>query len=66
MAKELDAFEQNALVDAGNEAGALLDSWNNTDLALLAEVQWIEFIKTVVTAFGESIRRQAETNAPPF
>lgn len=63
---KLDAFEQVALRDAGDMAGAYLDSIGETDLAKLSEEQWLIFRKTMLEEFGESMRRQIDKDGAPF
>lgn len=59
-------YELTALVDAGNEAGALLDRYGKTDLAELDEDQWRSFCKAMITGFGDSLRKQIAGNEGPF
>lgn len=62
----LDELEKTAIVDAGNAGGSLLDEYMESDLAKLTAEQFAEFIKTVVLAFGDSVRRQVIEGKPPF
>jgi Family of unknown function (DUF6511) len=63
---DLTTYEQNAILDAGAKGGEFLDSIGVTDLAALDEAQFVEFIKTVVFRFGDSVREQVEAGAAPF
>lgn len=63
---KLDPFEQIALDEAGNEAGAYLDSIGQTDLAALNEEEWLIFRKTLLEGFGSSMRRQIDEHGAPF
>lgn len=63
---KLDPFEQVALEEAGNEAGAYLDSIGTTDLAALNEAEWLIFRKTLLEGFGTSMRRQIDEHGAPF
>lgn len=62
----LDAFEQRALNDAGDEAGGYLDSIGKTDLATLAPDEWLIFRKLLLEGFGKSMRAQIDKNGAPF
>lgn len=57
---EFHRIEQAALLDAGNKAGEYLDSINKTDLAQLDQVEWVTFLKTVITGFGDHIEKHLE------
>lgn len=59
-------FEHKAVEAAGEKAGALLDQWNKTDLAVLDPEEWRLFLKTVIEEFGRDLRRQFVANEAPF
>jgi len=64
--KILDELEKEAIIDAGNAGGMLLDELGKTDLAALTAEDYAEFVKRVVLEFGDSIRRQIRSGKPPF
>lgn len=57
-ARNLDAFEVAAIVDAGNDAGSYLDGLGVTDLTELQPEQYRQFCKRLIQSFAASIRRQ--------
>lgn len=57
---EFDRIEQEATLAAGGKAGEYLDSIGVTDLALLSEVQWVTFLKTIIVEFGDRIEKHLE------
>lgn len=59
-----DRYEAIACTDAGNIAGRSLGE--KTDLAELTVEEYHDFIRTVITAFGDAIRKQVEGGAAPF
>jgi hypothetical protein len=64
--KRLDMYEVGALNDAGREAGEWLDTIGKTDLATLSEIEYREFIKRAILAFGNSIREKIREHKAPF
>jgi hypothetical protein len=62
----LDLIEQRALVDAGDAGGQLLDGFGQTDLAALSPEKYAEYVRTVVLAFGDSVRKQVVDGRAPF
>lgn len=62
----LDAYEQIALREAGDAAGAYLDKLGQTDLALLTPEEWLIFRKTLLEEFGTSMRKQIDVHGAPF
>lgn len=64
--KELDLFEQQAMGEAGDAAGAYLDSIGRTDLAALDQVQWVTFCKTMITTFGTALEKRLQSTEAPF
>ncbi len=64
--RRFDSYELMAVKDAGQQAGALLDKWDKTDLALLAPEEWTVFCRTMIEEFGRSIRRQIVEGMAPF
>ena len=63
---QLDAFEIAARNDAGDRAGAYLDTIGKTDLASLAEEEWFAFLTHIVQGFEESLRRRLTDHTAPF
>src|SRR5215470_13098228 len=57
-APELDAFEQAAALEAGNAAGRYLEQCGCTDMAMLTDAQWREFLRRILTGFEQSLRRK--------
>lgn len=66
LVRNFDPYENRARADAGEKAGELLDAWGKTDLADLTTEQWLTFLKTVISEFGESLRRQVAEMRAPF
>ncbi|MDR7037431.1 hypothetical protein J2X36_002178 [Methylobacterium sp. BE186] len=62
----LDRFEQAARDEAGDMAGAYLESIGKTDLARLTEEEWKTFLHQVLVGFEASLRRRFLENAAPF
>jgi hypothetical protein len=56
--KKFDEIEHGAMLEAGAEAARYLEACGTTDLARLADHEWSEFLRRVVTGFGASVRRQ--------
>ncbi|MGU3417670.1 DUF6511 domain-containing protein [Methylobacterium sp. D54C] len=63
---ELDAYEQKARDEAGEMAGAYLDSLGKTDLASLTAEEWATFLHQVIVGFEASLRRHYMERAAPF
>lgn len=63
---ELDAFEAAARDDAGEMAGAYLDTIGKTDLATLTAEEWQGFLHQVIVGFEDSLRRRFVSHAAPF
>ena len=61
----LDHYEKCARVAAGDKAGAYLDSIRVSFEPMPTEEQWLEFLKTVVYEFGDSVRAQIRRGDPP-
>ncbi|AWN43145.1 DUF6511 domain-containing protein [Methylobacterium durans] len=57
-ARSFDEFEARAIAAAGDAAGAYLDSVGQTDLAKLHPANWRVFCETLITSFGDAIRRE--------
>ncbi len=53
--QEFEGVERTALIEAGKDAGAYLDSIGKTDLAQLEKYEWAEFLKIVVRRFGDHV-----------
>lgn len=52
-----DYFEEQALVSAGEVAGAYLDGLGRTDLASLHSEEWRHACRLIVDEFGRAMRR---------
>ncbi|WP_311276135.1 DUF6511 domain-containing protein [Methylobacterium sp. WCS2018Hpa-22] len=65
-AKNLTQQEAFSLSEAGEEAGAYLESIGKFSLAELTEEEWIRFLKTVLNAFGDRMRARLLSQAAPF
>lgn len=63
---ELDAFEEAARDDAGNMAGAYLDTIGKTDLATLTQEEWKGFLHQVIVGFEDGLRRRFLSHVAPF
>lgn len=63
---DLDAFEEAARDDAGEMAGAYLDTIGKTDLASLTEEEWKGFLHQVLVGFEISLRRRFTAHIAPF
>lgn len=64
--KALAQQEAFSLQEAGQEAGAYLESIGKFSLAELNEEEWTTFLKTVLNAFGEKMRARLLSHAAPF
>ncbi len=64
--KTLTAHELFALSDAGDKAGAYLESIGKFDLTQLTEGEWAAFLRTVLTGYGESMRDRLLNHKAPF
>ncbi|GJD31454.1 hypothetical protein PMNALOAF_2713 [Methylobacterium adhaesivum] len=64
--KHLSQYEAFSLHEAGQEAGAYLESIDKFNLADLTEEEWIHFLKIVLNAFGENMRSRLLSHAAPF
>lgn len=58
-----DQYERDALIFAGNEGGAYLDSLGITDLAALPPENYQRFLEIVVNSFGEGMRHSLKEAA---
>lgn len=65
-AKELSQFEAFSLAEAGDDAGAFLESVGKTDLASLDREEWLTFLKTILTAYEDRMRKRLLNHAAPF
>lgn len=63
---QLDAFEEDARDEAGEMAGAYLDTLGKTDLASLTEDEWKAFLHQVLVGFETSLRRRFTAHVAPF
>ena len=64
--KTLDAFEIGAALEAAAGAGKYLETVGTTDLALLSDSEWREFLRLMFTGFEEVLRRKILGDEPPF
>ena len=64
--KQLSAHEGFALHEAGQDAGAYLESIGKTDLAHMDEAEWHYFLKTVLNSFGDKMRARLLNHVAPF
>lgn len=63
---KLDAFEEAARDDAGEMAGAYLDSIGKTDLAALTREEWATFLHQVIVGFEAALRTRILKGVAPF
>lgn len=63
---ELDAYEHQAALAAGDDAGAWLDGLGKTDLGALSKEEWEEFLGLIVIGFQSHMRRLIEGGEAPF
>ena len=63
---EFDRYEEQALADAGDAAGAYLDGIGKTDLATLTEEEWAEFWRLGLEAFGTALEARLRSHEAPF
>lgn len=64
--REFDRAEQHAVQEAGDAAGAYLDSIGKTDLATLTEAEWGEFCRRMVRGFETAMREAIRRHEAPF
>lgn len=62
----LDAYEHQAALAAGDDAGAWLDEIGKTDLSALTKEEWEEFLGLIVIRFQSHMRRMIESDEAPF
>jgi hypothetical protein len=62
----LDAFEIGAALEAAAGAGAYLEKLGTTDLALLSDSEWREFLRLMFTNYEQVLRRKILGDEPPF
>jgi hypothetical protein len=63
---KLTAFETWALHDAGELAGAYLESVGKFDLSELSEAEWFTFLKTIMQGYGDKMRDRLLNHKAPF
>lgn len=56
MRNIIHRVEEKAMLEAGNAAGAYLDTLGRTDLATLAPEEWRGFLETFLNAYGDAVR----------
>ena len=64
--KALNHHETVAIAEAGNEAGAFLDSIGKYDLATLEPDEYLAFLRVVLTSYEKAMRRRLLNHAAPF
>ncbi|WP_316172880.1 DUF6511 domain-containing protein [Bradyrhizobium sp. SZCCHNRI2049] len=64
--KTLSAHELFALDEAGEAAGAYLESIGKFDLTQLSQAEWSQFLKTVLNTYGERMRARLLSHTAPF
>ena len=65
----LNKIEHESLMEAGEKAGALLDSEAfgcETDLAKLTNGQWVLFLEAVLEGYGNAMRKRVLEVSAPF
>lgn len=62
----LDAYEEKAIAEGGDAAGAYLDEVGVYNLIELRPPQWAEFCKRMVTGSQRALQRMIEQNEAPF
>lgn len=60
----LDGYEEAALAEAGEQAGAFLDSIGKTDLASLDKDEWSRFLALVLKGYADSMREIVSREVP--
>jgi len=63
---DYDFSENKAVEEAGNVAGAYLDTLGKTDLATLEKYEWLEFCRTLIDAFGSDLAKRIASYEAPF
>lgn len=64
--RRFDPYEIKAAKMAGEQAGALLDQWDKTDLGALSEEEWGLFCRTMCQSFGDSMRQLIRNGEAPW
>jgi len=64
--RRFDPYEIDAVKAAGETAGEYLDGIDKTDLAELSEDEWRTFCRTLIDAFGVSMRKLIREGSVPF
>ncbi|WP_316227704.1 DUF6511 domain-containing protein [Bradyrhizobium sp. SZCCHNR3015] len=64
--RSLSAHELFALDEAGEVAGAYLESIGKFDLTQLSQAEWMAFLKTILDSYGERMRARLLAHAAPF
>lgn len=64
--RDMDIYEQNALMDGSTKAGQYLDSIGETDLAKLEEGQFYEFFCRFMEGYEHTMRTSFEATKETF
>ena len=64
--RRFDVFEERAIEKAGQKAGEYLDDIGKTDLTTLDQMEWRQFLSTVIRSFSDGIRHEVQTGDAPF
>jgi hypothetical protein len=62
----LDAYEIGSALEAGADAGAYLEEIDKTDLKLLDDGEWREFLRRLYVGFEHVMRRKILGDEAPF
>jgi hypothetical protein len=62
----LDAYEIGSALEVGANAGTYLEEIGKTDLKLLDDGEWREFLRRLYVGFEHAMRRKILNNEPPF
>ena len=65
-AEQFDEYELGAMLEAGRDAGGYLDEIGKTDLALLSDEEWREFLFRLLTGYEQALRQKLINDEPPF
>ena len=64
---KMDTYEARALDSASPKIGQFLEERiGKTDMATFTAKEWDDFLREVITCFGESMRQETKELEPPF
>jgi hypothetical protein len=63
---ELSFFERQSLLDAGSVAGGYLESIGKFSLDQLSPEEWETFLQTILTSYGDEMRKRVLNLDAPF